>query len=169
MVEIVDLFPTTLELLGLNSSEHVHDFESLEGTSFAPLIANPSIPVSKWKNATFTQYPRCTSGKDLEPWEYPTKNPCTTIDSSKFSVMGYSIRSDRWRYTLWLKWDGKKRQIAGWHAGNVVGEELYDHEGDDGMDTDAFENENVAADNPGICAIHKSALIAGWKAAKPAI
>ena len=82
-------------------------------------------------------------------------------------LQGYSIRTLQWRYTLWLKWDGANKRVAGWGVDFIVGEELYDHEGDDGMDTDKYENENVAATNPEVCAQHRAALIAGWKAARP--
>ena len=82
--------------------------------------------------------------------------------------MGYSIRSDRWRYTLWLRWNGTA--VAGWDGDAVVGEELYDHEGDDGMDTNKFDNINLdcgEAEHAAICAQHRAALKAGWRLALP--
>lgn len=36
-------------------------------------------------------------------------------------VMGYSLRSERYRYTVWVDWKGKKTEFN-----NVVAEELYD-------------------------------------------
>ncbi len=60
-----------------------------EGTSMVPLLEDPG---RAWKAAAFSQYPR---GK----------------------LMGYSIRSDRWRYTEWI--DRK--------SGKVAYRELYDH------------------------------------------
>jgi iduronate 2-sulfatase len=68
-VESVDLYPTLAELCGLSLPAH------LEGTSFAPLLADPK---RTWKQLAFTQYPQ---GHDN---------------------MGYSIRDDRWRYTEWI-------------------------------------------------------------------
>lgn len=62
--------------------------DGLEGTSFAPLLDNPD---RSWKRAAFSQYPR---GKR----------------------MGYSMRTERWRYTQWRDADG-----------STVAEELYDH------------------------------------------
>ena len=167
LVEIVDLFPTTLELFGIGDAAHVHDFAQLEGTSFAPLLRAPGTAVSAWKNATISQYPRCAGSTGAEPWEYPSDNACTAVAKTGFSVMGYTLRSDRWRYTIWLKWDGAALAVAGWEGDSVVGEELYDHDGDDGLDTDAFDNENVAAANSDVCARLKGALRAGWKAARP--
>lgn len=72
----------------------------LEGTSFKPLLTNPQRP---WKPAAFSQYPR---GR----------------------VMGYSMKTDRYRYT---EWQDRK-------SGKVVGRELYDHQ------QDGAENENIA-------------------------
>ena len=42
LVEAVDLMPTVLEALGLHSQERVHDLAQLEGTSFMPLLREPS-------------------------------------------------------------------------------------------------------------------------------
>lgn len=166
MVEIVDLMPTTLDLLGI--AHTVPDLATLEGTSFLPLLLQPTITPSLWKNATFTQYPRCTSKTNGdEPWDYPSDNACTGVASDEFAAMGYSIRSDRWRYTLWLAWDGEQLDKESWDA--VHGEELYDHLGDDGRDTDKFDNVNLGcgAEYAAICAEHKAAMQAGWRAAVP--
>ena len=77
-----------------------------------------------------------------------------------------SIRTARWRYTLWLQWDGEKSDKVSWDA--VVGEELYDHEGDDGRDTDGFENVNLVDDaHADTRAQMKASLLAGWRASKP--
>ena len=101
LVEIVDLFPTAIDLL--NITQRVHDASELEGTSFLPLLHKPGE--TQWKNATFTQYPRCKGKGGEEPWLYPSDNACTAVASSSFDAMGYSIRSNRFRYTIWLKWD----------------------------------------------------------------
>lgn len=97
----------------------------LEGASFVPLMSDPK---RKWKNAAFSQYPR---GK----------------------VMGYSMRTDRYRYTEW-----QERK-----TGKVVGRELYDH------DTDEAENENIA-ESPGMksTVVKLSGMLkGGWKKAGP--
>ncbi|WP_320178440.1 sulfatase [Roseovarius pacificus] len=74
----------------------------LEGKSMAPLLADPNQP---WKEAAYSQYPRS-------------------------STMGYSMRTDRYRYTEW-------RSMA---TKSIKARELYDHE------TDPAENTNIALD-----------------------
>ena len=95
-----------------------------EGTSLAPLFSDPSRP---WKSAAFSQYPR---GK----------------------VMGYSMRTDRYRYTRWLDRKTKK----------AVAVELYDHAKDPG------ENRNVVkqADAELLKRLDKQ-FAAGWRGARP--
>jgi len=94
----------------------------LEGASFARLL---DAPETEWKRAVFSQYPR---GRQ---------------------VMGFSMRTDRYRSTRWLKRDGTE-----------LARELYDHQ------VDAQENENVA-DAPGnkaLIAELAQQLQAGWRA-----
>jgi iduronate 2-sulfatase len=98
--------------------------DGLEGTSLVPLIEKPNRP---WKKAAFSQYPRS-------------------------KVMGYSIRTDRYRYTEWAE-PGKP----------PVGIELYDHERDPG------ENINLAnrADYRHVAKELAEMLHKGWKYARP--
>ena len=53
LVEIVDLMPTTIELFNIGNT--LPDFAQLEGHSFLPLLLQPTLAPSLWKNATFTQ------------------------------------------------------------------------------------------------------------------
>lgn len=66
----------------------------LDGKSLRPLLDDPG---TQWDSAAYSQYPR---GKR----------------------MGYSMRTDRYRYTEWLERDRK----------TVVARELYDHRSDPG-------------------------------------
>lgn len=97
----------------------------LEGHSFAPLLDDPD---RKWKSAAFSQYPR---GKE---------------------TMGYSMRTDRYRYTEWQDTDR-----------NPVARELYDH------DNDPQENVNLAGagDMQELVANLSKQLEAGWRGAFP--
>ncbi len=98
----------------------------LEGASFKPVLDDPKRP---WKAAAFNQYPR---GK----------------------LMGYSMRTDRYRLTMWV--DAKD------HA-KVDAVELYDHQ------ADPQENENIAGRPDMAATVEKltAQLRAGWKAALP--
>ena len=100
--------------------------EHCEGTSLAPLLDDPS---RAWKPAAFNQYPRG-------------------------GVMGYAMRTDRYRYVEWRKRDG----------GEVLARELYDHEGDPGEDVNAA----ASPDNAGTLERLSAELSAGWRAALPA-
>jgi len=80
LVELVDLFPTLVELCDLPTPE------GLEGTSFAPLLDDPQTP---WKQAAFTLVVRG-----------PQRNAATPkLDPAR---RGMSIRTPRWRYTRWF-------------------------------------------------------------------
>ncbi len=102
--------------------------DGLEGTSAVPLLDNPARP---WKAAAFSQYPR---GR----------------------VMGRTIRTDHWRYTLW----------AG-PGGQPVGEELYDHRFDPGENVNLAERPQHREEADRLRAM----LEAGWRAAtsRPAV
>jgi len=85
-VELVDLYPTLAELCGLKAPAN------LEGKSLRPLLENPR---AHWMTPAITQEVRSQDGKQ---------------------IMGYSVRTERWRYT---EWDG-----------GAAGTELYDEVAD---------------------------------------
>jgi arylsulfatase A-like enzyme len=119
LTEFVDIYPTLSELAGLPLPGH------LEGTSFAPLLADPG---RTWKKAAFSQYPRP-------------------------GHMGYSLRTERYRYTEW-----RKRGTS-----EVDGVELYDYE------KDPQEKINLAAEkgNEELRLEMAKLMKAGWPGAKP--
>jgi uncharacterized sulfatase len=96
-VELVDIFPTLADLCGLKPPPN------LEGFTLRPLLKNPK---ARWTHPAMTQQARNRGANQ---------------------IMGYSVRSDRWRYT---EWDEGKQ-----------GSELYDH------DTDPHEWTNLATDS----------------------
>lgn len=124
LTEFVDIYPTLCELCGLELPSH------LEGTSMAPLLDDPDRP---WKKAAFSQYPH--------PSALATK------------IMGYSMRTDRYRYTQWQNIE----------TGDVTARELYDHQ------TDPNENTNIAAnpDKKQLVAHLGRMLREGYKTARP--
>jgi iduronate 2-sulfatase len=73
----------------------------LEGTSLMPLFKNPD---SNWNKPAFSQM-------------------------SRGNTTGYSIRTQRYRYTEWRQ------------ASKIVAQELYDY------DNDPYETTNIAADS----------------------
>ena len=96
IVEYLDLYPTLADLARVAPPPGLH------GTSLAPLLKNPN---ARWERPALTQVRR---------------------GAPPNAFMGYSIRTERWRYT---EWDGGKRGI-----------ELYDEK------KDPDELENLALD-----------------------
>jgi uncharacterized sulfatase len=96
-VELLDIYPTLAEICQLE-----HTPSNLQGRSLAPLLANPS---AAWVTPAISQMHRAQQGR---------------------SVMGYSMRTERYRYTEW--------EFGG------EGAELYDYE------QDPREVHNVADD-----------------------
>ena len=99
----------------------------LEGTSFKPVLDDPDRP---WKTAAFSQYQRNQNG----------------------GLMGYSMRTDRYRFTVWV--DRQSGQ-------SVDSIELYDHQ------VDPQENSNIADDpeNSGLVRQLMTQWEKGWQGA----
>lgn len=123
LAEFVDVYPTLAELCGLPLPNH------LEGASLATVLRDPMKSV---KSAAFSQYPRAVNGRQL---------------------MGYSMRTDRYRFTRWVHRDDHSKLDA---------TELYDHQ------TDPQENLNIAGDakNAALVARLTQQWLAGWRGAK---
>jgi uncharacterized sulfatase len=119
-VELVDLHVTLSELAGLslpNGSDP--KVPAVEGNSLKPLLDNPS---AKWDKPALTQVSRGTPTTTGQPMG---KNPW---------FMGYSVRTERYRYT---EWDSGKK-----------GSQLYDYE----KDPDELKN---LVDDPAYVAVVK--------------
>lgn len=84
---------------------------NLDGQSLVPVMKNPKLSI---KDFAVSQYPR------------------------EGNIMGYSIRTERYRYTLWMGKDFRSNQP--FNAELVRGSELYDY------DKDPNETENVVND-----------------------
>ncbi len=102
LVELLDMYPTLADLAGLQAPD------DLEGKSLRPVLENPTVEV---RDAALTQHPRPPYG-------------------AKIDVMGYSIRTPRYRYTEWRTFGSDE----------IVARELYDHQEDD------IESDNIVDD-----------------------
>jgi len=102
-VELVDVYPTLADVCGLGIPE------GLAGQSLKPLLANPA---AVWDMPAISQFPRPGYYKD------------------KPEFMGYSMRTDRYRYTKWIRIE----------TGEAFARELYDH------DADPYEGTNLAVE-----------------------
>ncbi|WP_196782387.1 sulfatase-like hydrolase/transferase [Bremerella volcania] len=106
LIELVDLYPTLLQLCDLPSQS------SLEGKSLVPVLEEPEAIV---RNGALTQHPR--------PAYY----------QSKPEVMGYSLRTKDFRYTEWRDFKtGEVRAVELYdhksdprESSNVVDESTY--------------------------------------------
>jgi uncharacterized sulfatase len=87
-VELLDLYPTLADVCGLESAPG-----NLQGRSLRPLLDNPAAP---WDKPAISQVRR---------------------NSEKGFVFGYSLRTERYRYSEW-------------GAGGKEGDELYDYQAD---------------------------------------
>jgi arylsulfatase A-like enzyme len=101
LVEFVDIYPSLSELAGLELPGH------LQGTSFVPLIEEPD---KKWKEGALSYWPASNR-----------------TDPEKV-VMGYTLQTDRYRYTEWIRES----------TGELLARDLFDHQ------TDPDENKSIA-------------------------
>ncbi len=111
LTEFVDIYPSLCEMAGFEIPGH------LQGTSLVPLLENPD---TAWKTAAFSQFLLGKYGR--------TKR-------IKNEMMGYSIRTDRYRYVEWYRWNKEEER-----RGEFLRSELFDHY------ADPQENNNLADD-----------------------
>lgn len=109
IVELLDLYPTLSELCGLPPRPE------LQGKSLSKLLKNPTAP---YKGVALSQFIRPYSALQNE---------------STIHTMGYTIRTDRYRYTEWYPFK----------TDSVIARELYDHR------LDSEESRNTVAQAPG--------------------
>lgn len=112
LTEFVDIYPTLLEMTGFEVPGYLH------GRSLSTLLEDPSRIV---KDAAYSQFLLGRFG------------PPRTREKER---MGYSVRTENFRYTEWYAWDKVNKM-----PGEFLDSELYDHR------TNHGENINVAHDN----------------------
>ena len=145
IVELLDIYPTLCELAGLPTPAHC------EGRSFVPLLENP---MAQWWKPAISQFPnpalREWAANPLSPGMRQTffgplirdveagiqKQMGDKWDRDLFEnhLMGYTLRSDRYRLVAWTDYRDKGM--------DPLFVELYDH------NEDPLETVNVADQNP---------------------
>ncbi|KAK6177850.1 hypothetical protein SNE40_012733 [Patella caerulea] len=140
LTEYVDLFPTLVEAAGFDPLPLCPEDSTTtalcrEGTSLMPLMQDPT---RKWKAAVFSQYPR-----------------------NNDTVMGYTLRTDKYRYTEWPAFTMSPVYKPDWNK--LYGVELYDHS------VDPQENYNRFGDPLLVELVSElsSQLRKGWRYAQP--
>ena len=144
LVEFVDIFPTVVEAANLPKiplcpEDSSNVLTCTEGVSLLPLIQDPK---QQWKSGSFSQWPR--------------------MDGSGNTIMGYTMRTDRYRYTEWVYYNNTAFSPR-WDLMFKGAVELYDHL------EDPEENINMAK-NTTYADVRKSLsrkLHNGWRAAMP--
>ncbi|MCC6494453.1 MAG: DUF4976 domain-containing protein, partial [Pirellulales bacterium] len=106
VVELVDVYPTLADLCGLKAPDY------LAGASLRPLLEDPA---AEFKPLAVTQVRRAPPRQPNQRQAKRAAQP-TPPRPQQGPVMGYSIRTERWRY---IEWDGGRQ-----------GRELYDHQSD---------------------------------------
>lgn len=102
LVELIDLYPTLVNLCDLPMIDP-EPGQPLQGQSLVPILKNPNTEL---RDAAFSQIMRPAYSK------MPQRE-----------AMGYTIRTDQFRFTQWAKWvDGMERPSRS----DILAEELYD-------------------------------------------
>lgn len=112
-------------------------------------------PETTVKDFAMTQIPRCCSKcKDTpirdvrwEDWEVCKGHNRVWNRQNDKVLMGYSLRTDQWRYIIWMYWDTQGATPL-WDQGIAL-DELYDHRDprcNEKSNFDLCETINVASD-----------------------
>ncbi|XP_035525628.1 iduronate 2-sulfatase [Morone saxatilis] len=130
VVELVDVFPTVSYMAGLGAPEPCPDVsfqEKLctEGHNLAYTFQHREQGEDE-EAISFSQYPR--------PADTPQVNS-DLPDLKDIKVMGYSLRSWDYRYTLWLGFNPQTFQV---NVSDVHAGELYMLAGDPGQDENIY-------------------------------
>lgn len=135
LAELLDLYPT------LSAVCHLPPPAQVEGVSLVPVLKDASATVRK---IALTQHPR-PAYYNQTPAGVPTH-------------MGYSIRTEHYRYTEWRDWD----------SGKTVATELYDHRADPDETRNIAQDQDempVAAEHARLLQELNPAVQPGWKPA----
>lgn len=118
-VELIDIFPTLVELANL-SPKKVPKCASLVNTTDLCFAGKSLVRMMK-------EEPRRTGRYAISQYPRPSKIPHINSDEPRLEdikIMGYSIRTKRYRYTEWIGFNSKTFK-KNWHKN--FGTELYDY------------------------------------------
>ena len=104
LVELVDIYRTVCDVMGVPLP---NDTVPIDGTSLKPIITGERQRVKPYALSTF---PRCRH-PGMPVWGQRgipggEDNSCLNVERSSFTWMGYTMRTDRYRYTEWVRWNG---------------------------------------------------------------
>ena len=136
LTEFVDVFPTICDLAGVTIPKN------LDGKSLKPLMLNNK---AKGKEFAISQYPRKLKKAEMAKLGY-----------TDAKMMGYSLRTNQYRYTIWMNNFNSKEAF---NESQVYASEMYDYV------KDPLEKINVVNDKnyTSISASLKSKMIAFFK------
>ena len=136
LTEFVDVFPTICDLAGVAIPKN------LDGKSLKPLMLNNN---AKGKEYAISQYPRKLKKAEMAKLGY-----------TDAKMMGYSLRTDQYRYTIWMNNFNSKEVF---NESQVYASEMYDYV------KDPLEKVNVVKDKnyTSISASLKSKMVAFFK------
>ena len=136
LTEFVDVFPTICDLAGVTIPKN------LDGKSLKPLMLNNK---AKGKEFAISQYPRKLKKAEMAKLGY-----------TDAKMMGYSLRTNQYRYTIWMNNFNSKEAF---NESQVYASEMYDYV------KDPLEKVNVVNDKnyTSISASLKSKMIAFFK------
>ena len=136
LTEFVDVFPTICDLAGVAIPKN------LDGKSLKPLMLNNK---AKGKEYAISQYPRKLKKAEMAKLGY-----------TDAKMMGYSLRTDQYRYTIWMNNFNSKEAF---NESQVYASEMYDYV------KDPLEKVNVVNDKnyTSISASLKSKMVAFFK------
>ena len=142
--EAVDLYQTLADLAGLPAPK-----DKLQGTSLALILKDGITSGTGIKNYTFSQFAKgyvySNELHEKELW-----SECSKCKHPDIDVMGYSVRSDDWRYTEWIEWN-KTSFTPIWKQFHAS--ELYNHTGDFGENFDVSTPTVNMANDPSLKSI----------------
>ena len=118
---MVDVYPSLAALTGLPDPATIG--EQLNGTNISPVFDAPTDAnlTSALKTAAFSQFAKMN-----------TTSVFNKFHRNQTKLMGYTIRVDAWRYTVWFPFDDVaiKPILA---PATELGRELYTHAGNAGL------------------------------------